>query len=91
MKTHEAYCEKQGRFVRLTLHDESHVGATIPAVVCLDQGEGCAGLRCPITGVSPALMQLRLARLARTRRVERREGFPDNGDGEVTDPPAALP
>ena len=66
MQTHKAHCSALGRTVDLAIADqpveESGASAPISAIVCLDRGPHCTGATCPITGATPAVMTLRLAR-----------------------------
>ncbi len=62
--TYCTQCEKDVRFVITPAH-EHHGHANLPdgnQVVCLDFGRGCDGGLCPLSGLPPMVMGVRLAR-----------------------------
>lgn len=66
-KKSTAYCPGCQREVQLTVGQaplyRGHANLPDGAeVVCLDFGEGCAGLRCPLTGTPGIVMGVRLAK-----------------------------
>jgi len=96
MNSREAYCTKQSKFVRVTLDEQPDPtcrdGTTIPTVVCLNHSRTCAGPTCPVTGVSPTLMALRLMRHnSTTGRSASNQELPDAGDEETAHSRSTLP
>jgi hypothetical protein len=70
METHFAYCARLDRDVRIYLrpvtYDETDpVAAEPPGLVCLEHGEECLGMQCPLFRTGPGS-------LARFERLFRR-------------------
>lgn len=67
MRTEEVYCSGCGHKVRLVFTDPpphgGHANLTgDPEIVCVDYEEGCAAIKCLVTGKAGIIMGVRLAK-----------------------------
>jgi hypothetical protein len=64
METHKVFCSACDREVTVTITDapsqDGHANLYDSEVVCLEIGERCTGILCPVGATAPAVMAARL-------------------------------
>ena len=61
MKPHVSHCPTVGQLVQLVRSETP--GTRAPETICLNRSKQCTDTLCPLTGVTPTVMTLRLERI----------------------------